>query len=150
MIVQSVLPLVPLLAVPASLRMVAVAEPPMSATLCPTKPIQCCESVKPSNDTAVNVLLELLGVPITGTTLPIGLHCVPIPVCAYFLRGITVLSTFLQEFGTGSTCSAQAVCCYDNSFTMLLLSVVLLSVLTICEQPLDGLVATSCHSVTFP
>ena len=58
-----------------------MAEPPMSASACPTKPIQCCNVVRPSDDPVVKALLELLGVHITGTVVPVGVTCTPISVC---------------------------------------------------------------------
>ena len=73
--------IVSLLSLLSYMSMVVVAEPPMSASQCPTKPIQCCEAIRPSDDPVVKAILALLGIVITGAVVPVGITCTPINVC---------------------------------------------------------------------
>ncbi|KAF9064092.1 hydrophobin, partial [Rhodocollybia butyracea] len=71
------------------------------ASSCSTGPVQCCQSVQTAAQAAtipgIDVLLGLLGVVIGDVTGLVGLTC----------SGINVAG--------GGTCSAQAVCCTNNS-----------------------------------
>ncbi|KAF9552094.1 fungal hydrophobin [Agrocybe pediades] len=67
---------------------------------CTTGPIQCCASTGHSDDTTISKLLGLLGVVVQDVTALIGVTCSPISVI-----GIG-----------GNSCTAQPVCCTNNSF----------------------------------
>ncbi|KAF9061196.1 hydrophobin [Rhodocollybia butyracea] len=68
------------------------------ASECTTGPIQCCDSVESASSGSALALLALLGVVLNDVDVLVGLTC----------SGINVAG--------GGTCSAQAVCCQDNSF----------------------------------
>ncbi|KAF5393172.1 hypothetical protein D9757_001291 [Collybiopsis confluens] len=88
--------------VSAALASLAVATPTPRggepASSCTTGPVQCCNSVQSASSGAVGLLLGLLGIVLQDLNVNVGLTCSPISVV-----------------GAGSTCSAQAVCCQDNS-----------------------------------
>ncbi|KAL1680618.1 fungal hydrophobin-domain-containing protein [Schizophyllum commune] len=68
---------------------------------CSSGPVQCCQSVQKSNSGGLlGVILKLLGI-VLGEVTDIGLHCTPINVLG----------------GGGNQCSAQTVCCKDNSYS---------------------------------
>ncbi|KAK7027356.1 hypothetical protein VNI00_015319 [Paramarasmius palmivorus] len=67
---------------------------------CNTGPVQCCNDIKKADDPAVAELLETVGAKVQDVTAQIGVTCNPISVA-----GIG-----------GNSCSAQTVCCEDNSF----------------------------------
>ncbi|TFK37460.1 fungal hydrophobin-domain-containing protein [Crucibulum laeve] len=75
---------------------------PPPASSCTTGPVQCCNSVQAANNLSnpVTLLLGLLGVVVGSLTGQVGVTCSPISVI-----GIG-----------GNSCSAQAVCCSNNSF----------------------------------
>ncbi|CDO68212.1 hypothetical protein BN946_scf184913.g2 [Trametes cinnabarina] len=76
-----------------------------SGSTCDTAPIQCCESVVPaSSDSATNIL-KGLGVVIQDVNALVGLECSPISVVGV---------------GSGNACSANTVCCEDNSHSSLI------------------------------
>ncbi|KIK52941.1 hypothetical protein GYMLUDRAFT_49620 [Collybiopsis luxurians FD-317 M1] len=69
------------------------------ASSCTTGPIQCCNTVTEASSSAVAPILALLGIVLQDLNVLVGLTCSPITV-----------------IGVGSNgCSAQAVCCEDNS-----------------------------------
>ncbi|KAF5389706.1 hypothetical protein D9757_005961 [Collybiopsis confluens] len=70
------------------------------ASSCSTGPIQCCNTVTSIADSsAAKTILGLLDIVIQDLTVVVGLTCSPITV-----------------IGVGNSgCSAQAVCCEDNS-----------------------------------
>ncbi|RDX54535.1 fungal hydrophobin [Lentinus brumalis] len=74
-----------------------VTEP---ASKCNTGPIQCCNSTQKATDPDATTLLGLLGIVVQGIDVLVGIDCSP----------ITVIGV-----GSGS-CSANAICCEDNSF----------------------------------
>ncbi|OJT05431.1 Fruiting body protein SC3 [Trametes pubescens] len=86
----------------ASLAILAAATPtpggePVSS--CSTGPVQCCNSVQSASSPAAAGILALLGIVVQDVTAEVGLTCSPITV-----------------IGAGtSSCSANAVCCQDNS-----------------------------------
>ncbi|KIK53762.1 hypothetical protein GYMLUDRAFT_925512 [Collybiopsis luxurians FD-317 M1] len=89
--------------VTAALATLAVATPTPRggepASSCTTGPIQCCQSVQSASSSPVSILLGLLGIVLQDLNVDVGLTCSPITV-----------------IGVGSSgCSAQAVCCQDNS-----------------------------------
>ncbi|TFK87824.1 fungal hydrophobin [Polyporus arcularius HHB13444] len=69
------------------------------ASSCSTGPIQCCNSVQKASDPGLSGILGLLGIVVQDLTTDVGLTCSP----------ITVIGA-----GEGE-CSANAVCCQDNS-----------------------------------
>ncbi|KAF5356489.1 hypothetical protein D9757_004555 [Collybiopsis confluens] len=69
------------------------------ASSCTTGPIQCCNTVTTASDPAAAGIIALLGIVVQDLTAVVGLTCSP----------ITVIGV------GGSGCSAQAVCCEDNS-----------------------------------
>ncbi|KAJ3785587.1 hydrophobin 2 [Lentinula aff. detonsa] len=83
--------------VSAALATLAVATPAPRDT-CSTGPVQCCQTVEPASSSGVAGILGLLGIVLQDLTVDVGLTCSPITV-----------------IGTSSSCSAQAVCCEDNS-----------------------------------
>ncbi|KIP07519.1 hydrophobin-like protein, partial [Phlebiopsis gigantea 11061_1 CR5-6] len=72
---------------------------PPPASSCSTGPVQCCNTVTTASNPQASSLLGLLGIVVGDLTTVVGITCSPITV-----------------IGVGSSgCSAQAVCCQDNS-----------------------------------
>jgi hypothetical protein len=69
------------------------------ASSCTTGPVQCCNTVEPASSSGVASILALLGIVLQNLNVDVGLTCDPITVIG----------------AGGSGCSAQAVCCEDNS-----------------------------------
>ncbi|KAI0812339.1 fungal hydrophobin-domain-containing protein [Irpex lacteus] len=67
---------------------------------CNTGPIQCCQSTTTSNSDTGNILLDLLGIVVTGVDILLGIDCSPISVVG---------------IGSGSACNASPVCCENNA-----------------------------------
>ncbi|KAF5309264.1 hypothetical protein D9619_012754 [Psilocybe cf. subviscida] len=67
---------------------------------CNTGTLQCCQSVGAANSTPIAALLGLLGIDVGSVTGLVGVTC----------SAITVIGT------SGTSCSAQPVCCSNNSF----------------------------------
>ncbi|EIW58088.1 fungal hydrophobin, partial [Trametes versicolor FP-101664 SS1] len=67
---------------------------------CSTGPIQCCESTESAASPDGVALLDSLGVVVQGVNVLLGLGCSPISVIG----------------AGGGACSANAVCCENNSF----------------------------------
>ncbi|KAJ3914894.1 hydrophobin 2 [Lentinula edodes] len=89
--------------VSAALATLAVATPAPRdepASSCSTGPVQCCDSVESATSSPVAAILSLLGIVLQDLNVNVGLTCSPITVIG----------------ASGSSCSAQAVCCQDNSF----------------------------------
>ncbi|TFK43805.1 fungal hydrophobin-domain-containing protein, partial [Crucibulum laeve] len=88
----------------ASLATVAIATlavaTPTPRDVCSTGTVQCCNSVQAASSTGVAALLGLLGIVVQDVTALVGVNCTPISVI-----GIG-----------GNSCTAQTVCCKDNSF----------------------------------
>ncbi|KAF5326106.1 hypothetical protein D9611_000582 [Ephemerocybe angulata] len=74
--------------------------PTIPASQCNTGPIQCCNSVQAANAPAVSTLLGLLGIVLQDVTALVGVTCSPISVIGV----------------AGNSCSAQPVCCTNNTF----------------------------------
>ncbi|EIW52223.1 fungal hydrophobin [Trametes versicolor FP-101664 SS1] len=72
---------------------------------CSTGALQCCQSVESGSSAAVAPILAALGVVLQDVNIPVGLSCSDI-------TGVGV--------GGGNSCSANTVCCDDNSFGGLL------------------------------
>ncbi|KAF8886005.1 fungal hydrophobin-domain-containing protein [Infundibulicybe gibba] len=79
----------------------ATALPRDDTGNCNTGPIQCCNQVQSASTTALASLAGLLGISLGSITGLVGLSCSPISVA-----GIG-----------GNSCSAQPVCCTNNSFS---------------------------------
>ncbi|KAF5364689.1 hypothetical protein D9758_005550 [Tetrapyrgos nigripes] len=78
------------------------AATPVRRDQCDTGSLQCCQSVQDTHNTHNNLvsgLLDLLDIVVGDITAPIGLTCSPITV------GVA-----------GNSCTAQPVCCENNSF----------------------------------
>ncbi|KAI0669389.1 hypothetical protein C8Q78DRAFT_992976 [Trametes maxima] len=69
---------------------------------CSTGEIQCCQTTTQASSPAASQLLGLLGVVLQDMNVPVGLNCSPISVIGV---------------GAGNGCSANTVCCEDNSFS---------------------------------
>ncbi|KDQ57018.1 hypothetical protein JAAARDRAFT_131186 [Jaapia argillacea MUCL 33604] len=91
------------LAVSTAVAILAVANPVPTepASSCNTGPIQCCNTVESASSSAAGLVLGLLGIVLEDLTVLVGLTCSP----------ITVIGV-----GSGSSCSANPVCCSDNSY----------------------------------
>ncbi|OSC97263.1 fungal hydrophobin [Trametes coccinea BRFM310] len=90
----------------AALAILAAATPaPVpggggSGSSCSTGAIQCCDSVVPADSAAAAGILAGLGIVVQDVNALVGLTCSPITVVGV---------------GSGDGCSANAVCCEDNS-----------------------------------
>ncbi|EPQ53159.1 fungal hydrophobin, partial [Gloeophyllum trabeum ATCC 11539] len=71
---------------------------------CNTGPVQCCNQVQSAGAPGVTDLLGLLGIVVDGVDAMVGLNCNPISVIGA---------------GGGASCSAQPVCCEDNSHSLI-------------------------------
>ncbi|KDR78085.1 hypothetical protein GALMADRAFT_138229 [Galerina marginata CBS 339.88] len=70
------------------------------ASQCNTNQLQCCDSTGTATETSIASLLGLLGIAVQSVTALVGVTCSPI-----------------TAIGTGAnSCSAQPVCCTNNSF----------------------------------
>ncbi|PIL35284.1 hypothetical protein GSI_02009 [Ganoderma sinense ZZ0214-1] len=67
---------------------------------CSTGPVQCCNKVGTASDPIVSLLLGLLGIVLGDPSVLVGVTCSP----------ITVIGV-----GGSNSCSAQTVCCENNS-----------------------------------
>ncbi|ESK83732.1 hydrophobin [Moniliophthora roreri MCA 2997] len=74
--------------------------PGPSLPLCTTGPIQCCDSVQSASSNPVAVILGLLGIVLQDLNIDVGLTCSPITIIG----------------GGSNSCSANPVCCENNSF----------------------------------
>ncbi|KAJ3859905.1 hydrophobin [Lentinula novae-zelandiae] len=73
--------------------------PTEPASSCSTGPVQCCQTVESAQSSSAAGILSALGIVLQDLNVIVGLACDP----------ITVIGT------GGSSCSAQTVCCEDNS-----------------------------------
>ncbi|KAJ4465684.1 fungal hydrophobin-domain-containing protein [Lentinula edodes] len=88
--------------VSAALATLAVATPAPRdepGSSCSTGPVQCCNSVQSASSDPITTILGLLGIVLQDLNVDVGLTCSPITVIG----------------ASGSSCSAKAVCCEDNS-----------------------------------
>ncbi|THU91476.1 fungal hydrophobin [Dendrothele bispora CBS 962.96] len=91
------------LATLATLATLAVATPTRRnepASQCNTGPVQCCNSVQSADSKSVAGLLSLLGIVVQDVNALVGVTCSPISVIGV----------------GGDSCSANPVCCENNSF----------------------------------
>ncbi|KAF9552098.1 fungal hydrophobin, partial [Agrocybe pediades] len=70
------------------------------ASQCTTGDLQCCNSTGAASESSISALLGLLGIVVQDVTALVGVNCSPISVI-----GIG-----------GNSCTAQPVCCTNNSF----------------------------------
>ncbi|EIW61083.1 hydrophobin 1 [Trametes versicolor FP-101664 SS1] len=84
----------------SALPLLAVATPLEARQDCSTGALQCCDSTETAGSAAGAALLGLLGIVVQDVNVLLGVNCSP----------ITVIGV-----GAGSSCSAQAVCCEDDS-----------------------------------
>ncbi|KAF7789954.1 hypothetical protein EIP86_000902 [Pleurotus ostreatoroseus] len=83
--------------------LLAVATPAnveRAADACSTGPIQCCNTVEKASDPSAAKILASIGVVVQDVNALVGLTCSP----------ITAIGV-----GSGNSCSANAVCCENNS-----------------------------------
>ncbi|KAJ3772478.1 fungal hydrophobin [Lentinula raphanica] len=82
---------------------ITVTAPATTTTItsgsCTTGPIQCCDSTETAGSSAGSSLLGLLGIVIEDLNVLLGINCSPITIIG----------------ASGSSCSAQTVCCEDNA-----------------------------------
>ncbi|KAI0333057.1 hydrophobin 2 [Cubamyces sp. BRFM 1775] len=67
---------------------------------CSTGSLQCCQQTTTAGSAAASAILSLLGIVVQDVNALVGLTCSPINVVGV---------------GSGNACSANAVCCDDNS-----------------------------------
>ncbi|KAL1947101.1 hypothetical protein VTO73DRAFT_14062 [Trametes versicolor] len=84
----------------AATPLLAVATPLEARQTCSTGAIQCCQQTTTANSASAAAILGLLGIVLQDLNVPVGLTCSPISVVGV---------------GSGNGCSANAVCCEDNS-----------------------------------
>ncbi|KAF5325863.1 hypothetical protein D9611_000542 [Ephemerocybe angulata] len=78
-------------------------EPPATipASQCNTGPVQCCDSTQTDpSDPSLTAIFALLGINVEDVTAMVALTCSPISVIGL----------------PGNSCSAQPVCCTNNTF----------------------------------
>ncbi|KAF9560603.1 fungal hydrophobin [Agrocybe pediades] len=82
----------------------AILAPPSTTTVpanvCSTGSLQCCNSVQAANSSSIAGLLGLLGIVVSSVTGLVGVTCSPLSVIGV----------------GGNSCSAQPVCCTNNTF----------------------------------
>ncbi|PPQ99481.1 hypothetical protein CVT24_005272 [Panaeolus cyanescens] len=78
------------------------APTPPPASQCNTGELQCCNSLQQANNVPIlGPIFSLLGIVVEPITAIVGVNCSPIDVLG---------------IGAGGACTAQPVCCQDNSF----------------------------------
>ncbi|KAJ3536093.1 hypothetical protein NM688_g6881 [Phlebia brevispora] len=87
---------------PVTTTITVTAPAPTVTTVsqCNTGSIQCCQQVESASSAAGSLLLGLLGIVLTDLDVLLGLDCSPISIIGV---------------GSGSACSANPVCCENNS-----------------------------------
>nr|VWO95996.1 Vacuolar protein sorting-associated protein 27 [Ganoderma boninense] len=82
-----------------SIALLAAAAPQANTSPCSTGSLQCCQSTEAAGSPTGAVLTTLLGIVVPDATMVLGVNCSPI-----------------SAIGIGkSACSANTVCCSDNS-----------------------------------
>ncbi|KAK7675971.1 hypothetical protein QCA50_009647 [Cerrena zonata] len=90
---------------PATTTTVTVSAPTATSTSqCNVGAVQCCDTVTTAQSTNANALLGLLGIVVSDINALLGINCSPLSVI-----GIG-----------GNSCSANPVCCENNSFGSLI------------------------------
>ncbi|KAJ7084697.1 hypothetical protein C8R44DRAFT_894132 [Mycena epipterygia] len=78
----------------------AIAIPNTTPPVTIPSSAQCCNSVQPSNSSAVAAVADLLNITVSGLNVPIGLGCTPIIVANINCVGIEVTCDVpKKEFG---------------------------------------------------
>ncbi|KDQ62744.1 hypothetical protein JAAARDRAFT_190030 [Jaapia argillacea MUCL 33604] len=72
---------------------------------CTTGALQCCDTVEPASSPAAAGILKSIGVVVQDVNALVGLTCSPITAVGV---------------GSGSACTANPVCCTDNSWGSLI------------------------------
>ncbi|KAJ6546251.1 fungal hydrophobin [Mycena vulgaris] len=85
------------IAVTSVLITLAAATPWNGPPVTPPTSNQCCNSVQSSSNSAVSAVAALLGLDLTGLTVPIGLSCSPITVIGNSCGGTTVTCDAPEE-----------------------------------------------------
>ncbi|KAH8092552.1 hydrophobin [Cristinia sonorae] len=80
----------------------------LPASQCNTQPVQCCDSTFTEGSAAGAALLESLGIPVQDVNALVGQGCSPLSVVGV----------------GGTSCSANPVCCQDNSHSLISVSCV--------------------------
>ncbi|CDO75028.1 hypothetical protein BN946_scf184640.g3 [Trametes cinnabarina] len=84
----------------AATPFLAAATPLEARQTCSTGAIQCCEQTTSANSASGAAILGLLGIVLQDLNVLLGLNCSPVSVVGV---------------GGSNACSANAVCCEDNS-----------------------------------
>ncbi|KAL5480463.1 hypothetical protein ACEPAI_1733 [Sanghuangporus weigelae] len=87
-----------ILAIASAAVAVAIPAPVPSSGSCSTGTMQCCDSIAPNDSTNSQTLAGLIPIGLVGTSVPVGLNCIPISVLG---------------LGSSGTCNSQAACCED-------------------------------------
>ncbi|OCB87596.1 fungal hydrophobin [Sanghuangporus baumii] len=87
-----------ILAIASAAVAVAIPAPVPGSGSCSTGQMQCCDSISPNNSTDDQSLTGLIAAGLQGTSVPIGVNCIPISAIG---------------LGSAGTCSSQAACCDD-------------------------------------
>ncbi|KAF6756263.1 fungal hydrophobin-domain-containing protein [Ephemerocybe angulata] len=74
--------------------------PTIPTSQCNTGPVQCCDSVQEANSSSLTAIFALLGINASDVTGLVGVTCSPITIIGL----------------PGNSCSAQPVCCTNNTF----------------------------------
>ncbi|KAH8092553.1 fungal hydrophobin [Cristinia sonorae] len=80
----------------------------LPASQCNTQPVQCCDSTFTEGSAAGAALLSSLGIPVQDVNALLGQGCSPLSVVGV----------------GGESCSANPVCCQDNSHSVVSVSCV--------------------------
>ncbi|KAF5374363.1 hypothetical protein D9758_004717 [Tetrapyrgos nigripes] len=88
----------------ASLAAATPLEVRQGFSQCNVGELQCCDIVQPASAQPASTILGLLGIVIQDLTVLVGINCSPISVIGV----------------GGNSCTAQPVCCENNSFTPLI------------------------------
>ncbi|PIL27543.1 hypothetical protein GSI_10694 [Ganoderma sinense ZZ0214-1] len=87
-----------------SIALLAAAAPQANNSPCSVGSVQCCQSTETAGSPTGTFLTALLGIVAPDATSVLGINCSPI-----------------SAIGIGrSACSANAVCCEDNSVSTLI------------------------------
>ncbi|KZT30259.1 fungal hydrophobin, partial [Neolentinus lepideus HHB14362 ss-1] len=78
---------------------------PQTVGSCNTGSLQCCKSVQEASDLDTSMLEGILDTVLLNLNGMVGLTCSPITAI---------------RLGVGASCSAQPVCCEDNSYGSLI------------------------------
>ncbi|KAJ3545443.1 hypothetical protein NMY22_g2445 [Coprinellus aureogranulatus] len=101
---------------------IAARAEPSGVNQCNTGPIQCCQKVTTARDPVAGLIISLLGIVIKDLSTVVGLTCSPVSV-----------------IGVGANqCSAQPVCCQNNSFNGLIAIGCTPAMMRVTQHPSTG------------